>query len=497
MRVEYIEFILPVTVGKRLQKEMDSTYLTNDCLIHIFSFFHEDDLIRASYVCKEWHEAAETPWLWRQMCLKRWGFCNISLLATDHGKRAWKCYFLGRSNLEIKMTEGRPGGDYVCKSLRGHKGRVVGCVYLLRNSPQLPDFCSFTPTVCTASSDGTVRAWDVQQGDQLWCSPVQSPLTGMVAGPGGARVFTSDTTGLVKAWDSQSGQEISSYSSASPQCTLLPFHVDASSFLLVGNSQGSVHTLTSPSLSKVSSLVVCDTFKVNLLLASPDKKWILAGTKENMDMSPKVLSSQSATCPSEDEDSLRQCLPVSGCCAASFLPSRPATLATVHCREHSRLRQEKTLSVFNISVKKTRYKSEVQVEQVEKFEVVFESQSSDILLEGMGSGTLVVVADKELRVYTLKGQLLCSFQDHIKPITSVCVDSFRVVTASQDLSLRVLTWKTDGDGGLMLESRYHLLGGSHTMSRGFTHVVCDYSSIVASVEAADGKDVLKAYSFNS
>lgn len=32
---------------------------------------------------------------------------------------------------------------------------------------------------------------------------------------------------------------------------------------------------------------------------------------------------------------------------------------------------------------------------------------------------------------------------------------------------------------------------------GFTHVTCDYSSIVASAEGNDGRDVLKAYSFTS
>lgn len=106
-------------------------------------------------------------------------------------------------------------------------------------------------------------------------------------------------------------------------------------------------------------------------------------------------------------------------------------------------------------------------------------------------------------------------------------DSFRVVTASRDLSLRVLTWRNDDV--VALESRYHLLGGSHTMSRycrfhvllwlnclniytffffcilirmsssssGFSHVACDYSSIVASTEGKDGKDVLKAYCFTS
>lgn len=33
--------------------------------------------------------------------------------------------------------------------------------------------------------------------------------------------------------------------------------------------------------------------------------------------------------------------------------------------------------------------------------------------------------------------------------------------------------------------------------RGFGHVACDYSSIVASVEGKDGRGVLKAYSFTS
>lgn len=35
--------------------------------------------------------------------------------------------------------------------------------------------------------------------------------------------------------------------------------------------------------------MVCDTFKVNTLLVSPDKKWITAGTKDNDDLSPKVF----------------------------------------------------------------------------------------------------------------------------------------------------------------------------------------------------------------
>lgn len=185
------------------------------------------------------------------------------------------------------------------------------------------------------------------------------------------------------------------------------------------------------------------------------------------------------------------------------------------------------------------------------------SHRSDVVLEARGNSTLLVADGNHLKVYTFKGELVASFQDHLQPIAALCVvsclntrintfpvnrlaykawvvltlqDSFRVVTASRDLSLRVLTWRNAPEHGLTLESQYQLLGGSFTrsrysvitrtnkwcshvlyfdryfvnwlfsyffsLSRGFTNVACDYSSIVASVESLDGKDVLKAYTFD-
>lgn len=35
--------------------------------------------------------------------------------------------------------------------------------------------------------------------------------------------------------------------------------------------------------------MVCDSFKVNMLLISPDKRWIAAGTTDHSDFSPKVF----------------------------------------------------------------------------------------------------------------------------------------------------------------------------------------------------------------
>ncbi|KAM4563169.1 F-box/WD repeat-containing protein 12 isoform 2-T2 [Odontesthes bonariensis] len=468
-------------------------HLISDCLIHIFTFLDEEDLIKASSVCKEWHETAESPWLWRRMCLQRWSFCNPAATRSEDVNHSWKTYFLRRCHLEMKMTKGRTGA-YICKSLRGHTGKVVGLAYLQGNSSHLPDLRNNSPIVCSASTDGTVRAWNIQSSEVLWCSPVQSELTEIICDEKREVVITSDCTGLIKTWRSQTGQEMASFSTASPHCALLQYNINNDWFLTVGTSQGSVRTLADSTLTEMSNIMVCDTFKVNTLQVSPDKKWITAGTKDNDDLSPKVIYTESLTSPSEDEDPLCLSVPVTGCQAAVFIPTQPARLAIIH---HSQHRRNKALTVFDIGIKKTKYKSEIQVQQVESFPLTLHTRSSEILLEAKSSNCIVVAADEQLLVYSLKGALLSSFKDHTMPISSICVDSFRVVTASQDLSLRVLTWRNDKDHGLTLESQYHLLGGSHTMSRGFTLVACDYSSIVASVEGKDGKDVLKAYFFTS
>ncbi|KAI4885510.1 hypothetical protein NFI96_023599 [Prochilodus magdalenae] len=471
----------------------DQAGLNLDCLITVFTFLDGDELISASSVCKEWHDAAETPWLWREMCLRRWGFCNLGQLLSDTDQYTWKKYYLRRSKLELNMKSGRSGGDYTCKSLRGHKGRVIGFAYLVENST-IQDGWNSAPIVCSASSDGTVKAWDIHKGVNLWSSSGENPLTAMFTDPQQCVVGTADNTGTIKMWKGQTGEELASYSAGSSQSTLLSLSMDGSSFLMVGTALGSLITLSSPLLSQLSRHVVCDSFRLNVLLSSPDKKWILAASKESSDLSPKVFWSQSVCCPVEDEDTLCLNLPVSGCGAAVFLPSQPARLAVIHSDGLSR---QRTLTVFDLSLKKSKYKTEPQAQQVESFKLDLSHWGSDIILQAKGSGTILVTDGNDLKVFTLKGDLIASFKDHREPIVSFCVDNFRVVTASRDLSLRVLTWRNDREKGLALESQYHLLGGSHTMSRGFTQVACDYASIVASVESVDGKDVLKAYVFNS
>ncbi|XP_056588977.1 F-box/WD repeat-containing protein 12 isoform X1 [Triplophysa dalaica] len=460
-----------------------------DCLIGVFSLLQDEDLIRVSTVCKEWYHAAETPWLWRRMCLQRWSFCNVSELLSDTGTHSWKGYYLRRFHLEMKMKSGT-SCDYTCKSLRGHKGKVIGFAYLAGNN-SCSDVWKSVPIVCSASTDGTVKAWDIQEGVYLWSSPVQSPLQNIIVDPVQYVVVTSDSTGTIKTWNGSTGEEVASFETGLSKITLLLFNDKSSAFLMVGSIQGLL-VLTCPALSEVSRHPIFDSFWANLLLSSPDKKWILATSKENNDLSPKVFYSETLRNPVENEESLCQSLPVTGCCAAVFLPSLNARVAVIHT---DGLFSNKTISVFDLTIKETKYIKKPEAQQVASFQLKL-CHRSDLILEARGSNNLLVVEGNYLKVYTLKGELVANFEDHIQPITALCVDSFRVVTASRDLSLRVLTWRNDKQHGLSLESQYHLLGGSHTRSRGFTNVACDYASIVASVDSVDGNDVLKAYTFH-
>lgn len=389
------------------------------------------------------------------------------------------------------MKSGRSCADYTCKTLRGHTGRVVGFAYLSGNDGR-SDVWKSSPVVCSASTDGTVKAWDIHKGVSVWSSPAQSPMQDITVDPGQSVVVTSDSTGTIKTWKGSSGEELACFMSGFSDTTLLSFSYKDSSFLMVGTVVGSLLVLTCPALCEVSRHVVCDSFRLNLLLSSPDKKWIFTASKENFNSSPKVFYSESVCCPAEDEDSVCDSLPVSGCCAAVFLPSQPARLAVI---QSDGLFTNKTLAVFDLALKESKYKKEPQAQQVACFGVEL-SHRSDVVLEARGNSTLLVADGNHLKVYTFKGELVASFQDHLQPIAALCVDSFRVVTASRDLSLRVLTWRNAPEHGLTLESQYQLLGGSFTRSRGFTNVACDYSSIVASVESLDGKDVLKAYTFD-
>ncbi|XP_072136476.1 F-box/WD repeat-containing protein 12 [Mobula birostris] len=463
--------------------------LTRDCLIHIFSLLEADDLRQVSQVNEAWNEAADTPWLWRRLCLERWIFCNLSKV--DDGINSWKKYYLHRSKIEQRMASGRGRADYTCTTFRGHSGRITGLQYCSNADNQF-EARAWKSVVCTTSTDCTLRAWSIQEGKQLWSTPVQEePLVKLSTLPQQGLVITADAKGNIKLWNGQTGEELAVFATSCTICNLVTYNMEDQHCLTIGTREGALITLTIPNLSQISHLSLIDGEPVDILLVSPNHQWIICGTKNN-DVSAKILRTEYLMDCLDDDRLPVDALHVNNCYTACWLPKAPSRVVTV--TNNNAMVSQKSIITLNVCQKR-KHKPEIQGEQVGSF-TYEEAGRNDILIEGHGSNTIIIAHNTKMKLFSIDGVHLASFHDHNDTISGISLDPFRVVTASMDLSLRVYTWKRQSNKCLHLESNYHLLGGSHMKSRGFTSVVCDYVSIVGAVETKDGKDVLKAYNFS-
>ncbi|XP_069062499.1 F-box/WD repeat-containing protein 12 isoform X3 [Pleurodeles waltl] len=431
--------------------------LTVDCLVCIFSYLNPKELLTAAVVSKEWNEAAETSQLWRRMCLSRWTFCNISNIIP--GMQTWKKYYLHRSQLEDQMTSGRGALDYTCKTMRGHNGTIVGMAYLSENEHEF-ESGHFMSVVCTASTDCTIRAWNLQEGTQIWSSAVQQEaLSQLITIPQEKIVLTSDVKGTIKVWSGQKGEELAAFPTNTSKCVMAIYTVHDNMFVSAGIGGGFLYTLGVPALNEISRVRVLTDDAVDLVICSPDMQWIVAANLYNVHELPKIFCSKSITNPSKDEPTITSTLPINGCVEACWLPKEAARLAVINQDPG----QEHKVTTFSITAKKSKYKTQIIVEQVAHFAVPGRGTTA-FHIRGHGAETLLLGSGPELHLYTISGSKLASFSDHTKDITSICVDPFRVITSSMYLSLRVYTWKTENKT-YNLTSRYHLLGGSHRFSR--------------------------------
>ncbi|XP_026532945.1 F-box/WD repeat-containing protein 12 isoform X2 [Notechis scutatus] len=462
---------------------MSAESLSLDCIIHLFSYLEVPDLLRVAQVNKAWNEAAETTFLWRNMCLKRWAFCNISVIP---GMHSWKKYYLHRSNLESKMKSGQPSVDYTCKAIRGHNGVIYEMAYLSEKEHMFATG-KVESTVCTVSSDGTVRAWNIQEGKQIWSSPQQGfPLVGIITFPAFNLAATADTEGTIKLWHGTTGEELSTFSVSSIPSCMVAYTIKNNPFLMVGTEEGSLHTLSATDLSQVLYKKLFQNCGIQLSLCSPNGQWILVCPGDAA-FSPKVFNIYYATQPEDDDLMLSSPLPITNYCRVMcWLPAESARIAILYKNEMFHI------DSFDMVIEKSKYKKKITAKQIASF--TLPAQQPVTSMKGFGKQTLLIAAGPELTVYSLSGTVLMAFKDHHKIITSIWVDPFHVVTSSMDFSLRVYFWKNSKSS--LLTSCYNLLGGSHRWSSGFRSVACDDVSIVGIVAGIDGKDSLRAYSFH-
>ncbi|XP_037348585.1 F-box/WD repeat-containing protein 12-like [Talpa occidentalis] len=454
-------------------------------LLHVFSFLEARDLLCAAQVDKVWNEVSKTKELWRQLCLRRWSSHKASQMIL--GSQTWKQYYLCRSELEFRMECGRPEKDFTCKAIAGHKGEIDELAYISNNEYRFDG--QEKSVVCTVSSDGTVRAWDVHEGTEIWSSPLQpAALVHLVTYPRLQLVVTVDERGLIKVWKAEDGWESASFclpthSSALEACD----HPDGP-FLLAACAEGALYTLILPQLQLLSKVSVFPNNPMSLL-CSPDWQWVFVST-QNSDLGPKVFHMHSLLCPSEDEPPISATLPILLTSRACWAPDEVARLIVMHRSGNG---MQLVVTTYKLETKKSRDNVDIVVQEIASFPLS-DTMMPPHLMKGHGSQVILLVSGSELVLFTIHGLQLAVFQDHQRPITSMWVDQSRVITSSFDLSLRVYMWNKENKFPV-LKSCYHLLGGSHRWSSGFTHVESDSMSIVGVEARSIGTSILRSYYF--
>ncbi|XP_038951788.1 fbxw17 protein isoform X2 [Rattus norvegicus] len=430
-----------------------------------------------------WNEVSMTNELWRQLCLRRWAPCKA--LPVVLGTQTWRQYYFCRSELEFRVKSGRPQ-DFICKAISGHTGTIDQLAYVSPHEYRFDE--KARSVVCTVSSDCTVRAWDLQEGTEMWSSPVQpAPLVNLVAYPQLQLVVTVDTQGLIRGWNTDTGSEWAFFSLPTSCSSMEACDHPEGSFLLVACAEGTLYTMTVPQLQVVFRVATFPHTPVSLM-CSPDKQWVLVSAQDS-DLGPKVFYTQPLLHPSEDRLPASATLPIRLSSRACWAPDEAARLMVTH-RDDSGVHL--VITTFELKANKSRDRVSILAQQLASFPLP--DTMTPHLMQGHGSQVILLTSGSELVLFNIHGLQLMAFQDHQKPITSVWVDPDRVITAALDLSLCVYVWNKENTSPI-LKSCYHLLGGSHRWASGFTHVKSDSRSIAGVEARSTGTSILRSYCY--
>ncbi|XP_053075437.1 F-box/WD repeat-containing protein 12 isoform X3 [Acinonyx jubatus] len=394
-------------------------------------------------VFQEWNRVAENDHLWRNLCLKKWSFCNFSKCL---GSQTWKQFFFKQTKQEYQMALAQPE-DFIFKEATGNLGILGPMAYLSGNGPTMGG--REKSIICTVSSKHMLYAWDVQEGTMIWSSPVQQPsITHLATLPQMHLAFTVDLEGTVKVWNCQDQDALATFPVSQACFSLEVCLTKDGPFLMVGNSEGDIYTLTVPELRGVSK-VHAFKYTVDLLHCSPDKKWVFAsGTHQNI--LPRVFFTECLLKPSEGKSPLSLSIPFSSCCRACWAPRRTSRITLMYRRGSSK---KTGFTTFDLMTERTGGRTVIQVcvclfhmktaHQVATFLLPVHMESP--IWMGASDGNMIVFeSGPYLFLFTISGHQLQRFEDHQRTIGNLWADSLHVLTTSMDDSLHVYMWEEEG-----------------------------------------------------
>ncbi|XP_054555135.1 F-box/WD repeat-containing protein 12 isoform X2 [Talpa occidentalis] len=444
-------------------------------LLRIFSFLDVYSLLQVSQVNRYWNEVAATDSLWRNLCLRKWRFCNFSYQC--QGTKTWKQFFLTQTMQERRMALAQPE-DFNCKEAKGDLG-ILGPMAYLSGSGHTMDGQEKS-VICTVSSKRMLYAWDVQNGTMIWSSPVQkSRIMNLTTLPQMHLAFTADLEGTIKVWNCQYEDALAALDMPRANFSLEACLTKYGPFLMVANAEGDIYTLTVPELRSVSK-VNAFKYSVDFLHFSPDKNWLFAcGTYQNI--LPRVFFTKCLLRPSEDYAPLSLSLPLSSCCRACWAPRRPNRITLMFRRD---------------SFKKTGFTTFDLTAVKNGDSIVLQAHMENPIWMGVSDGNMIAFeSGPYLLLFTINGLMLQQFENHQGTIGYLWADSVHVLTTSMDDSLHIYMWEEEGRYPY-LKSCCHLAQKQNdkTPSCYVSKAICDNVSIVCIVSRIRGSSILVMYS---
>ncbi|XP_059534885.1 F-box/WD repeat-containing protein 12-like [Myotis daubentonii] len=450
---------------------------------HIFSFLDAASLLRAGQVSRYWKNIADEEHLWRNLCQRRWSISWEGLQVPS-----WKQLFLTQARRERCMMGAQPQ-DFAYREATGGLGILGPLAYFSGSDPSMS---GQKPVICTVSSRYMLYAWDVQEGVMIWSSPVQQcKIKCLATLPQRSLAVTVDAWNTIKVWNCRDVNPLATLTMTTCCLSLEVFLTDDGPFLMIGDYEGDIYTLTVPELNSISQVNAFE-YPVDHLHCSPNRKWIFAyGTHQHV--LPKVFLMESLLRPAVGRAPLFVSLPFAFCSQACWALKCINRLTIMFQRDVFR---RTGFTTFDLTAESTGDSTVIEAREIASFML---PGGMDVpVWMGVQDGTTVVFeSGPRLFLFTIHGLLLKEFHDHENTICYLWTDSVHVLTTSRDNYLHLYMWEEEG-WHPRLQSCCHLehRKGDIRPSCYDPIAICDNTSIVCVVSKCGGASVLVMYSLN-
>ncbi|ERE74637.1 F-box/WD repeat-containing protein 12 [Cricetulus griseus] len=417
-------------------------------MVKIFSFLDAFSLLQAAQVNKSWNEVANTDYLWRKLCQKRWFFPDMPRKCWH--KQTWKQYFLRQTRQEHTISRAKPE-DFIYKEMPGDFG-VQGYVSYLSKGGLTMDR-EGKSVVCVVTSRTKLTAWDIGEGAMTWLSPEQPiDILKLASLPEMHLVITVDKDATVKVWNCRDRDALATNRMLSPCRSLKAVITRHGPVVLAGGTSGDLHTYRVPDLLLISTVHALEA-PINQLYCSPHLKWVFLNKKEPRVL-PKVFFMDSLLRPAEYPTPVFCVISFTLCVKGFWTPRREDRITLMYQRGAHRTAGFVT---FDIELEKTEDKINVEARVVASFKLSCHTQSPEWM--GVSDKSVIVCSSgPSLLVYTMTGLQLQRFQDYPEEIMQLLVNPIYVIVTFTDGCLEVYKWE---ERSYYLTKCYRLQNESH------------------------------------